>query len=271
MASTTRSLRNRAPDRLSARRPGREHRRPGRLADDGAVRHARGPAIPRSSTPRSASPTGAPGRTPRRTRSTPSPWRCGSGATGLETDVWLTADGVPVLDHDGVVRRRGRQRPIAAVTEVGAAGPHPDAERAPAALRSRTSTSSIDICDPAAGPLIIARSRPSAPTLLPRLWLCRPDVPSLVALRPLDPQVKLVNSTRLDRMKEGPERRAATLREPSGSTPSTSTTRTGPPASSPSSTASSATAWPGTSSTSTCCGPRWPWASTASSATGSTA
>ena len=27
------------------------------------------------------------------------------GATGLESDVWLTADGVPVLDHDGVVQR----------------------------------------------------------------------------------------------------------------------------------------------------------------------
>ena len=24
------------------------------------------------------------------------------GATGLESDVWLTSDGVPVLDHDGV-------------------------------------------------------------------------------------------------------------------------------------------------------------------------
>ena len=38
------------------------------------------------------------------------------GATGLESDVWLTADGEPVLDHDGVVRRRfGRSTPI---TEV---------------------------------------------------------------------------------------------------------------------------------------------------------
>lgn len=26
------------------------------------------------------------------------------GADGLESDVWLTADGVPVLDHDGSVR-----------------------------------------------------------------------------------------------------------------------------------------------------------------------
>ena len=34
------------------------------------------------------------------------------GATGLESDVWLTADGVPVLDHDGVVRAGLRTRPI---------------------------------------------------------------------------------------------------------------------------------------------------------------
>ena len=35
------------------------------------------------------------------------------GATGLESDVWLTADGVPVLDHDGVLGRRMRRRRIA--------------------------------------------------------------------------------------------------------------------------------------------------------------
>ncbi|HRE03321.1 MAG TPA: glycerophosphodiester phosphodiesterase, partial [Ilumatobacteraceae bacterium] len=28
------------------------------------------------------------------------------GATGIESDVWLTSDGVPVLDHDGEVRIR---------------------------------------------------------------------------------------------------------------------------------------------------------------------
>jgi len=37
------------------------------------------------------------------------------GATGLESDVWVTADGVAVLDHDGVVGGRLRRRPIAAV------------------------------------------------------------------------------------------------------------------------------------------------------------
>ena len=34
------------------------------------------------------------------------------GATGLESDVWLTGDGVPVLDHDGIVRRGLRRRPL---------------------------------------------------------------------------------------------------------------------------------------------------------------
>src|SRR5438552_10026067 len=40
------------------------------------------------------------------------------GATGLESDVWLTADGIPVLDHDGVVRSGLRRRPVAAVSRA---------------------------------------------------------------------------------------------------------------------------------------------------------
>jgi glycerophosphoryl diester phosphodiesterase len=34
------------------------------------------------------------------------------GATGLESDVWLTNDGVPVLDHDGVARVGRRRRSL---------------------------------------------------------------------------------------------------------------------------------------------------------------
>jgi glycerophosphoryl diester phosphodiesterase len=38
------------------------------------------------------------------------------GATGLETDAWLTADGLVVLDHDGVLRAaKGQEKPIADV------------------------------------------------------------------------------------------------------------------------------------------------------------
>ena len=38
------------------------------------------------------------------------------GATGLETDAWLTADGMVVLDHDGVLRAaQRRHRPLGEV------------------------------------------------------------------------------------------------------------------------------------------------------------
>ncbi len=134
------------------------------------------------------------------------------GATGLETDVWLTSDGIPVLDHDGVVRRRARQRPISSVARADLPSFIPTlSEVLP--LCDAGIHLAIDVCDPAAGPVVIRTVQAEHPDLAPRLWLCRADVPSLVALRPLDPDVKLVNSTRLDRMKEGPERRAATLRE----------------------------------------------------------
>ena len=35
------------------------------------------------------------------------------GATGLESDVWITSDGVPVLHHDRVASGRVRRRAIA--------------------------------------------------------------------------------------------------------------------------------------------------------------
>jgi len=34
------------------------------------------------------------------------------GATGLESDAWITRDGVAVLDHDGIVKSRLRSRSI---------------------------------------------------------------------------------------------------------------------------------------------------------------
>ncbi len=37
------------------------------------------------------------------------------GVTGLESDVWLTADGVAVLDHEGVVGGSLRRRSIGSI------------------------------------------------------------------------------------------------------------------------------------------------------------
>jgi glycerophosphoryl diester phosphodiesterase len=52
-----------------------------------------------------------------------------------------------------------------------------------------------------------------APEMVERMWLCGPQWEGLLPLR--GHGAKLVESTRLSRMKEGPERRAATLREQS--------------------------------------------------------
>jgi glycerophosphoryl diester phosphodiesterase len=135
------------------------------------------------------------------------------GATGLESDVWTTADGELVLDHDGVVRRgRLRKLPIGQVRR-GELPPHVPTL---ADLFDACGTDyhlSLDLKDHAAGPAVIAFVRERAPELLPRLWLCHPNLHELIALRPLDDVVKLVDSTRLERLVEGPERRAARLAE----------------------------------------------------------
>jgi glycerophosphoryl diester phosphodiesterase len=70
---------------------------------------------------------------------------------------------------------------------------------------------SLDLKGAGTGPAVIDVVRREGPGLLPRLWLCHPDVDELARLRPYDETVRLVNSTRLSRMKEGPERRAANL------------------------------------------------------------
>jgi glycerophosphoryl diester phosphodiesterase len=134
------------------------------------------------------------------------------GATGLESDVWLTADGIPVLDHDGVVRtsRAGRRRPLSSFRRAQL----PEHIPALTDLLERCGTGyhlSLDVQHPEAGPAVVEVVREAAPELLPRLWLCQGSLADSIGLRPVEPDVRLVDSTRLERLKEGPERRAATL------------------------------------------------------------
>jgi len=144
------------------------------------------------------------------------------GATGLESDVWLTADGVPVLDHDGTVRAGVRHRSIAAV-ERGRLPAHiPTLEELYAACGTSFSLS-LDVKDPAAAQPVVAVARAAGSEALSNLWLCYPDWERLAAWRaegtpgpsgpavPLPDLVRLVDSTRLRRIREGPERRAANL------------------------------------------------------------
>jgi glycerophosphoryl diester phosphodiesterase len=133
------------------------------------------------------------------------------GARGLESDVWLTADGVPVLEHDGVVRVRARRRRIAEMARKELPGHIPTV----ADLLESVGTDyelSLDLKDPAAVAPLLGTVREFDPAFEHRLWLCHPDLELLTALRPTT-TARLVDSTRLSRISEGPERRAATLRD----------------------------------------------------------
>jgi glycerophosphoryl diester phosphodiesterase len=132
------------------------------------------------------------------------------GATGLESDVWLTADGIPVLDHDGVVRKAlGKSRPIGDLQRSALPSHIPSLTE----LIERCGSDyhlSLDLKDAACGHVVIATIAAAAPAMLERLWLCASSWDSLLPLRGRG--AKLVDSTRLSRIKEGPERRAADLR-----------------------------------------------------------
>lgn len=131
------------------------------------------------------------------------------GATGLETDVWRTADNEIVCDHDGVVRRLLLWRtPISEVAR--AALPEHIPTLAEVYRSSGTELPlSVDLKDPGAfgGLIAIAREHGASE----RLWICHEDLDLLIQWRRLAPEVNLVNSTRLGRLSKGAERRAAEL------------------------------------------------------------
>lgn len=132
------------------------------------------------------------------------------GATGLESDVWLSADGVSVLDHDGTVKQGLRRRPIASMTRADLPVSVPTLEE----LYSECGTSfelSLDVKDPEAAAAVVAVARAAGDRAVERLWLCHPDWEQVAEWRGLDHEVHLVDSTRLRRMRGGPERRAADL------------------------------------------------------------
>ncbi|MDX2379329.1 MAG: glycerophosphodiester phosphodiesterase [Acidimicrobiia bacterium] len=132
------------------------------------------------------------------------------GASGLESDVWLTADGVPVLDHGGVVGHRLRRKPIGEVPRASLPSHIPALEDMLAQCGTQYHLS-LDLKVPAAADAAIGVVAEQDQSMLSRLWLCHPSVDVLAALRTRADGARLLNSTRLRRLDEGPERRAARL------------------------------------------------------------
>ena len=130
------------------------------------------------------------------------------GATGLESDVWVTADGIAVLDHDGVFGPRLRRRKIAD-TERHELPAHIPTMAELLALTPAVPIS-LDVNDDAAFDPVIEVAREHGPQTEERLWLCHPDPEVLSQWRPKT-VAKLVNSVRLARIDEGLERRLARL------------------------------------------------------------
>ncbi|WP_420450302.1 glycerophosphodiester phosphodiesterase [Ilumatobacter sp.] len=134
------------------------------------------------------------------------------GATGLESDVWVTSDGVPVLDHDGVVRRGLRRTPIADVERARL----PDHVPSLHELFEECGDSfhlSLDVRDPATYPSVVEAVRANGNDMARRTWLCDPLLDPLVERRDDLADFRLVHSTRLQRLADGPERHAARLAE----------------------------------------------------------
>jgi glycerophosphoryl diester phosphodiesterase len=115
------------------------------------------------------------------------------GATGLESDVWMTSDGVAVLDHDGVVGRRPLRRPISEVAS-GDLPQHIPTLREFYELVGSSVDFSLDIKDPNAAAEVVACARDVGAE--DRLWLCHPDRQLVCSWRELSPSVHLVESTR---------------------------------------------------------------------------
>jgi glycerophosphoryl diester phosphodiesterase len=117
------------------------------------------------------------------------------GANGLESDAWITSDGVVVLDHDGRVGplwRRCRIRDLRR-SELPAHIP------SLAELFSSCGSGfelSLDVKDPGAFTSIVEVVR--AASASERLWLCHPSRELLESWRAAAPEVLLVHSTRLD-------------------------------------------------------------------------
>jgi len=132
------------------------------------------------------------------------------GATGLESDVWRTKDGEVVLDHDGVVRAGVRRRSIADVARADLPAHIPTLAELYDAVGPDIPLS-LDVKDPAAADGIVATARDAGDAAVEALWLCTPVWETAAAWKERWPDVHVVDSTRLRKMKEGPERRAALL------------------------------------------------------------
>jgi len=134
------------------------------------------------------------------------------GATGIESNLWVTADGEPVLNDDGVVRSKLRKRKISNVNSADLPSDIPLLTRALEAVPEVTPWS-FQVCDPAAYDPAAAVIRSAGEDRPDRTWFCDPQLDHLVERRASLHDFKLVHSTRLAKLPTGPEQHAYRLQQ----------------------------------------------------------
>lgn len=133
------------------------------------------------------------------------------GANGIESDAWTTSDGVVVLDHDGVVKSFGRKKPISDVPKSKLPSYMPTLSEVFERC-GLTFEFSIDVKDDFSA-LGLVKESENAGFDLQKLWLCHHKIEKTLEIRKQHPDVRVVDSSRLQRIKEGPEMRLALLAE----------------------------------------------------------
>jgi glycerophosphoryl diester phosphodiesterase len=132
------------------------------------------------------------------------------GANGLESDAWVTADGVVVLDHDGIAGPLWRRRAISGQIWSDLPGHIPSLQE----LYERCGVGfelSLDVKDPSAVEAIMTVS--TAAEAVEHLWLCYRDWREMTRWQGVTGNAHLVESTSLSRIPEGLSARAKKLRK----------------------------------------------------------
>ena len=134
------------------------------------------------------------------------------GATGLESDVWITKDGIPVLDHDGVVQGRILKKPISNYLREDLPE-HIPTLRDLLLMTPPEVAISLDVKDDDSFEAVISEVRSVHGAHSPFIYLCHPDIDVLENQRRKSQGISLVSSTRLSKLKKGPEMHAAHMRD----------------------------------------------------------
>ncbi len=123
------------------------------------------------------------------------------GATGIESDAWLTADGITVLVHDRTIRPPGRRIDVTRATAADLARwGVPTLEELYATCGTGFELSLDLEHREVAFPVLRAAEAADAAG---RLWVCHDDLGLLADLRAASAAVRLVCSTRPRRIPEG--------------------------------------------------------------------